>query len=183
MLYPKPGNAKVLAELAAAGVPKPLIDASLDLTELKRIMTLAAKKFFGDKLNDPAFRKTLANPIRDADAEQKETAGYAGHIFICAWNRNAQPPVVNAQKIPVTDAAKVYGGMYCRAHINAFGWEFNKMKRGVSFGLQALQLVRDGAPFAVTSDPDKVFTALEAAEGSSEDPGAYKQEVNSDPFA
>lgn len=188
MLFPKADN-KVAGEImAAAGVDPELIKGTYDISELRRIMSEAARASkWADKLvakdQSPAevarvkkFKSELKLAIRDADAEGKETAGYAGHFFIKASNKNKIPIVEahklpNGQSIPVTDTSQVYGGMYCRALINAYAYD--NVSKGVSFGLQALQLVRNGTPFTGLADPDKAFSALEAAEGGKDDPAQY----------
>lgn len=175
MLFPKPGNDKARKEMELAGVPKALIDASFDLTALRKIMADAARKKFGEKLNDAAFRKQMANPIRDADEEGKATEGYGGHFFIKASNKRSQPVVIGQSGFGqrVTDSSRVYGGMYCRACVNAFGWTFGNMKKGVSFGLQHVQLVCDHMSFVGLADPDKVFDQLEAESGGKDDAAMY----------
>ncbi len=189
MLFPKPDNKASLDAMRATGMQKDLVEAASNIKELLRIASAAAKKKFGDKLNDPAFRKSLSNPVRDADAEEKATEGFQGHWFIRPWNRKRQPPVISASKVPVTDASLVYGGMYCRAWISAFGWTYGQMKRGVSFSLLGLQVVKDGEPFASavnSAKMDSAFDAIEPVEGGKDDPAAYAGGAAAnvvDPFA
>lgn len=181
MLFPKPRNPKAIEAMQAAGFDEATIKASMDLGEIRRILSDAAKKKWGDKLTgnpaDPAsvqaakaFRAKLHNPIRDADAEEKATEGYAGMIFIKASNKN-KIAIVDAGKVAVSDQSRVYGGMFCRALINAYAYD-NRSK-GVAFGLQALQLARDGKPFVGVADPDKAFSEIEAPSGGKDDPNQY----------
>lgn len=188
MLFPKPGNNAAKTALLASGMNKELVDGSFNIGELRRILTEAVKKAkWAGKLTEGTaqqiakFQSELKQPIRDADAEGKEKEGYAGHFFIKAANKN-RIPVVDAAKLPVTNPALVYGGMYCRALINAYSYD--NVSKGVSFGLQALQLVRDGTPFVGLADPDKAFEAIEPTEGGKDDPAAYAGEAaTADPFA
>lgn len=83
----------------------------------------------------------LHSPFRD-QAEKTNYEGYiAGAIFITA-SADRQPPVVNTSSIPVIDQTKIYPGVWGLVSIRAFTFD-QKVKRGVSFGLQAVMLFAD----------------------------------------
>jgi hypothetical protein len=90
-------------------------------------------------------------------------------------------PCVDRQKRPM-DPGKFYGGCWVRAFLNTYAWEFNGI-RGVSFGLQALQFVKDDDAFAGGgADPNEVFEALGEIEPESGDELSGGEYVNDDPL-
>ena len=62
--------------------------------------------------------------------------------------RSYRPGVVDKQHNPI-DLEEMdtflYGGMYARAAIAAFAYD-TKGNKGISFGLNAIQIVKDGEP-------------------------------------
>lgn len=102
----------------------------------------ALKKAMLDKFGQLVPMGPAANPLKDA-AEKSQFAGYEAGWKFLAMHTPDRVAVVDQTKTPVTDPAKCYPGQWVRAHINAFGWAY-KGKKGVSFGLNAIQIVRDG---------------------------------------
>lgn len=80
------------------------------------------------------------NPIKDAS--EKEYAGYDEGWHFLAMHGTNRPAIVDQTRTPITDPERCYPGLWVRAHINAFAWTY-KSKKGVSFGLNAIQIVRD----------------------------------------
>lgn len=112
-----------------------------DLTELKAAAKEAAVEKFGAKLP-----KNLRMPFRD-DGEEK---GYPeGSIFFNARGTR-KPGVVAAYADPRTgkpavidDPEAVYPGQIVRASVTAYGYDVSG-NRGVAFGLNNVQILRDG---------------------------------------
>ena len=85
----------------------------------------------------------VRSPFRDGN----EVAEQWGEVFRNATFIRAtsqfKPAVVDAGKNPVTDEERVYSGCIVRAVVHAFTYD-NRGNRGVTFGLDAVQIVRDG---------------------------------------
>lgn len=134
-----------------------LIPKDSDVTELKRIAAEAVEAKWPDAAKRP---KGLRNPLRDGD--EKDYDGYTDHWFAKATSL-IKPKVVGPDGAEITplEADKVYAGCYCRAYVNAYAYD-QAGNRGVSFGLLAVQLLRDGEPFVGAVDTDKVFGKVAA---------------------
>lgn len=103
----------------------------------------------------------LKNPLRLC--EEKEFAGYEPGWFFCSTKSEAQPPVVDRARLPVTDPAKVYAGLWVKCALAAWAYD-NASGKGVSFDLRAVQLIRDDERLdgrSKAANPDEVFEALE----------------------
>jgi hypothetical protein len=98
-----------------------------------------AKEKFGDRLD----LKSVRMPFRDAG--EKEYEGYeAGHVYINPWSKN-KPGIVNAQRQDVHLPQDVWAGQLVRFNVTPFAW-LNSGKKGVSFGLNHVQLVKTDTP-------------------------------------
>jgi|TARA_R110001599_G_scaffold91510_1_gene240435 hypothetical protein len=118
-------------------------------------------------------------PLRDGDKDgdtgvpASAVAGaepYGGHYFINA--KNTRPPgIVDQKRNEILDSGQVVSGDYVRASLNAFAYD-NKSK-GVSFGLNGVQLVRKGEPlgsgFVASSSFGDIPMAVDVAGSSSDD--------------
>jgi len=93
------------------------------------------------------------SPIKDGDKAlnkqgvpiAEKNPEYAGHWIIRA-NSLQQPIVVDRNKAELLDKSKVYGGCYCKVNINPFAYDTSG-NRGVTFGLNGVQLWADGESF------------------------------------
>ncbi len=120
-----------------------------NLAELEAAVLAVAEEAFGTKAALMLKNKTIASPFR-LDGEAK---GYpAGAVFINVRSEQ-QPGVVYSHRGPDGKPAIVpqdeietvfYPGAIVRASISAFAYNFNNMKKGVSFGLNNLQKLSDG---------------------------------------
>lgn len=116
--------------------------------------------------------KDKGNPVRPAD--QQEYAGYEKGWLVINATSERQPPVVDRAKLPVTDPAIAHAGCWARCVLTAYGWGPNVGGSGISFELNAVQIVRPGAdtdPGGARLDgrgkpvnPDEAFEALELAD-------------------
>lgn len=151
-----------------------LIPPTCDLKPFITAMQAAIAARWGAKV-PPGLR----NPIRNA--EEKDYAGYEkGWKFISTQN-TSPVPVVDRQRIPITDPSKVYAGCWIHACIGA--WTYDNVSKGVSFELKAVQFLRDderldgrGKPV----NPDEAFEAIEmppeeTASGGAIDPAQFFQ--------
>jgi len=104
----------------------------------------------------------LKNPLRMCE-EKEFLAGYEPGWFFCSTKSEAQPPVVDRARLPVTDPAKVYAGLWVKCALAAWAYD-NASGKGVSFDLRAVQIIRDDERLdgrSRAANPDKVFEALE----------------------
>jgi len=116
----------------------------------------AAKAKFGANVN----LKSLQFPFRDAG--EKDYAGYEdGMTYINPWSEQ-RPGIVDAQVQDVLDQSLVYAGMTVRASIAPFAWS-NSGKKGVSFGLNHIQLVKEGTRIDGRISASKAFKPVEGA--------------------
>lgn len=105
------------------------------------------------------------NPIRSC-SDKHDVSGYEDGWFYLNLHSRNRPGVVDRVCVPVTDPARVYPGMWVRAFINSFAWEHPSGGRGISFGLNSIQLVRDDERLDGRRDATQVFTPLGDLEGS-----------------
>lgn len=80
----------------------------------------------------------------DEEADLERNPEYAGHYYM-AMSSKQRPGVVDADLNAVLDPTQVYSGCYARVSINAFAYS-TAGKKGVSFGLNNVQFLRDGEP-------------------------------------
>ena len=109
-----------------------------DLSKLKAAAQEAVKEKWGDK---PP--KNLRSPFRDQG--DRELEGYVeGCVFINASSLQ-KPGLVDRQRQDIIDETEFYAGCYARATVRAFAYE-KKGNKGVAFGLNNVQKLRDGDP-------------------------------------
>ena len=123
---------------------------------LKAAAIAVAREKWGDKM--PAMLKAgkLRMPFRD-DGEEK---GYPENsTFIGARSKNA-PGIVAWNLETITDEKEMYPGAIVRGHISAFTYDVNG-NRGVSFGLDNVQKLRDGERLDGRIAAKNAFTAAE----------------------
>lgn len=82
-------------------------------------------------------------PIRDG-ANAKLNGVTADDFTLRPWSK-FQPGVIDRNKQDIIDPKRVWSGQMARLSISAFGWD-NKGKRGVSFNLEAVQIVNEDMP-------------------------------------
>lgn len=149
-----------------------LFDKSHDLTVLKQAVAKAIVDRWGsDKTKWP---KGLRNPLRDG--EEKVLAGYpeyAGTIF-CTASSKVPPGIVDGRLQAILDKNEFYSGCWARATVVAFAYD-KSGNRGVAFGLNNIQKVKDDTPFTARTKAENDFKALEettpdAAAVTEEDP-------------
>jgi hypothetical protein len=123
-----------------------------------KAMQAAVAKLAGEKFPTIPMKGILL-PFRDAG--EKTYAGYEpGMTYISPWSKG-KPGIVDVRLQDVLDPAEVWAGQTVRAHITPFSW-FVSGKRGISFGLQHLQIVKRDMPRIDGRTPAKhAFSALE----------------------
>lgn len=135
---------------------------------LRKAASDAAKAKWGDKL--PAKMKT---PFKDAedfvnDSGERYAGFEDGAICINATSKQ-KPKVVDRLVDPIVEPGDIYSGMFAYVSLNAFAYEVEGSK-GVSFGLNNVQKVRDGERLGGgPTDPEDDFDQLDEAESEDGD--------------
>ena len=143
------------------------------LAALNEAIKLAATEKWGaDKAKWP---KNLKTPIRDGD--EKELDGYAGHYFVTASSKQ-RPGLVDNKLNPILGEDEFYAGCYARATLQAFAYD-TAVNKGVSFGLQNIQKLRDGDSFTGRRKAEDDF---EAVDDGSDDASNYSNDNSDDEF-
>lgn len=168
MLFPKDGS-NLIPSMPGDGI-----------TAIRKLLAAAITEKWGqDKAKWPASIKALdlktyvsatgkdGFPLRDGDAVEWD--GFAGQLFIRASSQ-FQPGMVDAKLKPIIDRNAIFGGLICRAQVNAFAYD-NAGNRGVTLGLSNLQILKDdGTVFGGKSNAADVFGAFgEAGEASGDE--------------
>lgn len=135
-----------------------LFPKTTDLGELEKAAEAAIEAKWPTLKSRP---KNLKRPFRDGD--EVEWDGYAGHIAVRATSKY-RPNVVNRQLKTIEDEELFYPGCWARATINAFAYD-KAGNKGVTFGLQNVQFLRDDEPFTGRTTGEEDFDALAEEEG------------------
>ena len=88
--------------------------------------------------------KALKTPLRDGDLERPDDEAYANSYFVNA-NATQRPGVFDGLKNEITNEEEVYSGCYGRASISFYAYNAQGNK-GIAFGLNAIQKLKDGEP-------------------------------------
>jgi hypothetical protein len=135
-----------------------------DLSALKKAALSALEERWGAKAKEMLQKRQLKWPFRDG--AERDAQGYGpGTTFINVSSKQ-QPGVVDryagadGRPRPITDSSEVYPGCFVRASLRPFTYDTNGSK-GVSFGLQNLQKLRDGERIDGRMRPEDEFEAVE----------------------
>ena len=143
------------------------------VTAVKQAIKLAIKGKFGDKQPNG-----LRIPLRDGDKDgvggvpsgaQAGQAPYGDHYFLNCKNTQ-RFKIVDQKRREFLDENGIVSGDYVRVSINAFAYD-NKSK-GVSFGLNGVQLVRKGEPLGSSFSVQNVFQDIPEQEDANKDVSA-----------
>lgn len=95
----------------------------------------------------------------DEEADLERNPEYEGHMYMTVQSKT-KPGLVDQDVNPIMDSTELYSGAYARVSINAFPYLYNG-KKGISFGLNHVQKVRDGEPLGGRSRAEDDFDALD----------------------
>jgi hypothetical protein len=139
-----------------------LFDKKADLSKIKELMNNA----INDKWqNRPGG---LRNPLRDG-SEKPELDGYKDTIF-CNATSKIKPGLVDVNVQAIINQEDFYAGCYARASITAYAYD-KAGNKGVAFGLQNIQKIREGEPFSGRVKAEDDFKPIES---TNENPGMWK---------
>jgi len=133
--------------------------ADTDMKELKKEAEAAAVAKWGDKVP-----KTLRSPFRLNEELDNPVKGIPDDWIVMTFsaNEDRRPGIVDALLQDIIDPTQVYSGAWYRAQVRAFHYE-NAGNKGVSFGLQNVQKLRDDEPLGGSNIPaSKAFGAVES---------------------
>lgn len=91
------------------------------------------------------------SPVHDGDGTKpNDGMPYGdeckGHwVFTVGCSTDYPPQVVDAGLNPIIDQTEVYSGMFGRVNFNVYPYS-NSGKKGIGFGLNSVQKLRDGDP-------------------------------------
>ena len=111
--------------------------------------------------------KAANNPIKKC--EDKELDGYEPGWHYINVKSNYMPTVVDQRRQPILDPEQVYAGCWVRVAINAFAWNHDQGGKGVSFGLNAVQFIRDDTRLDGRKEATDLFDEVEVADDSADD--------------
>lgn len=132
----------------------------VDITALKQaVANCLTEKFGADKAKWP---KNLRLPFRDG--KEKDYDGYGEGVIFVGASSTMKPGLVDSNVQPIITPNEFYGGCYARATINPYYYDV-KGNKGVAFGLQNIQKLRDGEPFSGRAKAEDDFDAIAAGEG------------------
>lgn len=127
------------------------------IAKLKQAATDAVKEKWGDKPPNG-----LRTPFRNQGDKAGDYAGYEdGAIFLNVTSEQ-RPECVDETVQPIIEPSKLYSGCYGRVSVRAFVYD-NSGNKGVSFGLQNVQKLRDGEPLGGRGPASADFQPMQAA--------------------
>ena len=145
-----------------------LFDKKTDLSPLKKAVKAAIENKWGAKVP-----KKLELPFKDGN-DKEDLEGYQDMIFITASSKFA-PTLFDKNKNQIMDPEDIYAGSYIRASVNVYAWDYVEpttkkvIKPGVSFTLNAVQLVKDGEKFSKRGNAVDDFDDLDNDDGSNDE--------------
>jgi hypothetical protein len=100
-------------------------------------------------------------PLHDADEDGKadDEPAYEGHYYINASSKR-KPQVVDRQVQPILDESEMFSGCWGNVSIAIFAFEVPENK-GVSFGLNNVQKVKEGERLGGAPNADEEFEAID----------------------
>jgi hypothetical protein len=112
------------------------------LDPLRKEAEAVAKEKWGDKMP-----KNLRSPFRLNEELEAPIEGIGGDWVVMSFsaNEDRRPGLVDAKLQDIIDDTDVYSGAWYRAQVRAFAYD-TAGNKGVSFGLQNVQKLRDDDP-------------------------------------
>ena len=140
-------------------IPK---EAKKTLASIKKATQAAIANKFGDKAPSK-MRKALRDGDEPDDDGNPMRAEYLGHYYVNVKNSRA-PGIVDQSRQPLMEASDLISGDYVRVSLNAYAYD-QKGNKGVSLGLNNVQLVSKGEPLDGSTSAEDDFDELEDADG------------------
>jgi len=114
---------------------------------------------FGKKWETMVKKNGL--PVKDADEDGSadDKPEYEGQFYINTSSKR-RPQVVDRQVQPILDDSEIFSGCYANVSIAIFAFDVPENK-GVSFGLNNVQKVKEGERLGGAPNADEEFEAME----------------------
>jgi len=131
-----------------------------NLSDLKKAAEQAAKDKWG-----ASVPKVLRSPFRKNEDLENPVPGIGDDWIVMTFSAPAdkRPGLVDAKLQDIIDEVEVYSGAWYRAQVRPFAYE-QQGNKGVSFGLQNVQKIKDDDPLGAGRTPaNKAFDAVETA--------------------
>lgn len=96
----------------------------------------------------------------DEEADLEKNPEYEGHMYMSISSKT-KPGLVDKDVDPILDSTEIYSGCYARVSMNAFPYNY-KGKKGISFGLNHVQKLRDGENLGGRSRAEDDFDPVDA---------------------
>lgn len=137
-----------------------MFDKGADLSELQ-----AAAKKARLKKWPKALPNKFKNPFKKVDNMDDEDVydGMEPDMVVLSASSQHRPGVVDAKRNPINIEeldTYLYGGMYARAAVSAFPYD-TAGNRGVAFGVDAIQIIKDGEPLGSRINAEEAFADVE----------------------
>lgn len=146
---------------------KARIDAAIEYAKQKGV----AEKWNG------MLPPVVALAIYDGDGVRPNGEPFGaeckGHWVFTASNKNPVQ-MVDAGMNPILQKGELYSGCYARVCVSCFAYNSNG-KRGIGFGLEAVQKLRDGDPLGGGVSVADAFGGAPAAQQPAQAPVQYQQ--------
>jgi hypothetical protein len=146
-----------------------------DLSILKKAAEQALEDKWGkDKSKRPQM---LKSPFRDqaerarydaATGKKVLPSGYEEGAFFITLKSDQRPGVVDQNVQEIVDPSQIFAGCYCRATIRAYAYDA-KGNKGVAFGLQNIQFIRNGDPLSGRTRAQDDFSPVASEPGDKEE--------------
>lgn len=142
-----------------------LFPKNTDLAVLKKaVREVIVKKWGADKEKWP---KNLRLPFKDGN--EKNLEDYKDMTVIEARSKQ-KPGLVNQRMEEIIEPSEFYSGCWARATLTCFAYD-KAGNKGVSFGLQNLQKVKDDVAFSGKRNAKDDFDEIEEFNEGSSDSG------------
>ncbi|WP_439392594.1 ssDNA-binding protein [Bradyrhizobium sp. PMVTL-01] len=125
---------------------------SLAVYEKAALEAAAAEWGGAEKAMKMIKDKIIHSPFLDGDGPQGKSkatgephAGFPGHWFLRVKSGEAYRPVlVDQKKLPIVSKDKLWSGCFGYSVLHSFTWDNPKKGKGLTFGIDMLQLAKEG---------------------------------------
>jgi hypothetical protein len=171
-------SVQMLFQVAESPASKALGIKVVDITPLRNaVAAILLEKLGVDWQKKITERKGDGSPVyrmpfRDGNAvEKRDVDGYGQGVIYVTASSLYKPGVIDANKVEILNPQDVYGGCIMRASVHPYWYEV-KGNKGVTFGLDNAQKVRDCQPFSGRTKAEDDFDAIEQPAGGASPVGA-----------
>lgn len=125
-----------------------------------------AKEYGKTKCWGGVIPPNVSLPIHDGDGIAPGGKDYGPeckgcYVFAASKSSDRPVQVVDRKLMPISSATEIYSGIYANVYLSVFPYS-RTGKKGIGFGLEAVQKVKDGEAFGGgVVDAGSVFSAME----------------------